>query len=343
MRVPGSTDSLRRVVGLLPFALIASLSACNPPPASEGEGEGEEGEGEEGEGEGEGEGAAFSATPAGIDLRSPFDAAPSPDGQTIFFTAQGSDGAQHALWKINFDGSGAPTELATGLVAPLGVVVSSDGATVFVGDGGDEAGVDPDKLGALFSVPANGGARTRITATEGFAIKGLDLVDDTGDVITFTGRDPADGAVGVFSLIGGDVSLIAKGAPFSDPSGVARAANGDVYVVDTSGGEDGRGVVFKVTAGVATVFASGLKTGFPAGTALNHDEDTLLVSGLDEDNNALVYVVDLATGAVDTVNTGLEGNDEAGGLHRSQSGDEFAWCGKGTVYAITIGLGGNDQ
>ncbi len=280
----------------------------------------------------------FTPAPASTSLELPFDAAPSPDGSVIYYTAGGSDGETHSLWSVPFDGSAAPRELTTGLVAPLGIAVSSDGGTVFVGDTGDEDGADPDQIGGLLSVDASTGTATRVAGADGFEIKGLDLIDNNGtDEITFSGTDPADGEKGIFALVGGSVTLIAKGAPFSDPSGVAVTSTGDRYVVDTSAAEDGQGAVIKVdSADAASVFVEGINAGYPAGAALSHDEATLFVSGIGADGNALVNVIDLATGNVSFVNTGLLGNDEAGGLHRAKDSDSFAWAGTTTVYGITF-------
>ena len=282
---------------------------------------------------------SFTPAPAASDVRLPFDAAPSPDGSVIYYTASGSDGETHSLWSVPFDGSAPATELATGFVAPLGIAVSTDGATVFVGDTGDEADANTDVSGALYSVDASSGAQTRIAAVDGFVVKGLDLVDDNGsDVITFSATDPADGAKGIFKLAANAVTVIAKGAPFDDPSGVAVAASGDRYVVDTSAGDDGNGAVIKVGSdGVAAVFiGTGLHVGYPAGAALSLDEKTLFVSGLDASQAAQVYAIDVAAGTVTTVNSGLAGNDEAGGLHRAKGSDAYAWAGVHTVYGITF-------
>jgi DNA-binding beta-propeller fold protein YncE len=282
----------------------------------------------------------FTPEPAAVSLTLPYDAAPSPDGTQIYYTAAGSDGETHSLWVVAFDGSTPAQELATGFIAPLGIAVASDGGTVFVGDSGEDDADDDNLTGAIYAVDAAGGAATRIDGTAGFEVKGIDLIDNNGtDEITFTGIDPADGAAGLFALVGNTVTTIAKGAPFSDPSGVAVASNGRRYVVDTTAGADGNGTVILVDENdAATVFLPDeqLRTGYPAGTALSLDEATLFVSGLAQDNSALVYAIDIATQNVTTVNAGLQGNDEAGGLHRAKDSDNFAWAGVTTVYGISF-------
>lgn len=280
---------------------------------------------------------AFTPVPAVVDVRLPYDAAPSPDGSVIFYTALGSDDETHSLWSVPFDGGNA-AELATGFVAPLGIAVTDE--LVYVGDAGDErvdeseAGDQDLGTGALFTVPHAGGAATRIAAVDGFSIRGLELADE-GDVLWFTGKDPADGAPAVAQLAGDDVTVVAKGAPLSDPSGIV--VDGDIaYLVDTSASEDGKAAVMKVDGDEVTLLAGGIRAGMPAGITLNGERTALFVSSLDADGNAQVTVVDIATGATSTVNQGLEGNDEAGGLHRARDRESFAWGGTSTIYAITF-------
>jgi DNA-binding beta-propeller fold protein YncE len=263
----------------------------------------------------------------------------SPDGATIFYTARGSDAdaGTHSLWSVPAAG-GAATELETGFVAPLNLAVSSDGGSVFVADTGFDTGSGDeaeDDVGALFSVPAAGGAKTEVEGTYGFAIRGLDV---RGDAVVFSGKDPADGVAGVFSLEGGVITPILKGAPLTDPSGIALEAadDGNVYVVDTSGGE--RGALVRINGqGDAQTLVDNLDVGYPAGAALTFDEATLLVSGLQDGadaREAVVFAVDLATNAV--TSSPVAGNDEAGGLHRAKDVNEYAWAGSTNVYRITF-------
>lgn len=284
---------------------------------------------------------AFTPVPAVLDVKLPYDAAPSPDGSVIFYTALGSDEETHSLWSVPFDGGNA-TELATGFAAPLGIAVSPTEEIVYVGDSGDER-VDESELGnedlgtgALFTVPFTGGQATRIASCDGFSIRAMEINDDE-DTLWFTGKDPADGAPAVMQLDldAETVTVVAKGTPLADPSGITT--DGDTaYLVDTSASPDGNAAVMKVIDGEVTALAGGIRAGMPAGIALNGDRTALFVSSLDEENNAQVTVVDIATGATSTVNEGLEGNDEAGGLHRARDKEAFAWGGSSTVYAITF-------
>ena len=284
---------------------------------------------------------AFTPVPAVVDVRLPYDAAPSPDGSVIFYTALGSDDETHSLWSVPFGGGNA-SELATGFAAPLGIAVSPTEELVYVGDSADER-LDESELGdqdlgtgALFTVPFAGGAPTRITSVDGFSIRAMEI-DDAGTSLWFTGKDPADGAPAVAQLALDDntVTVVAKGEPLADPNGIA--IDGEIaYVVDTSASPDGNAAVMKVDGSDVIALAGGIRAGMPAGIALNGDRTALFVSSLDKDNNAQVTVVDIATGATSTVNDGLEGNDEAGGLHRARDTESFAWAGSSTVYGITF-------
>jgi len=254
--------------------------------------------------------------------------------------------------------------------------IGDEGGSVNDGNG------DPIN-GSLFAVDVGGNdSVSRIDAVDGFAIKGMDLHNNGNtDVITFSGVDPADGVKGIFSInVGGNsVTTIAKSvlnvaclldsdcdassscvgaatpvtgacvyadgtSPLSDPSGIAVDQNGNVFVADTSGAQDGNLIVLEIdTAGTITTLAEGgLRAGYPTGTALSLDESRVLVSALDDDNNAEVLVVDIATGTVTPTNVGIAGNDEAGGLHRAANTSDFAWCGvtagtnNGIVYRVQL-------
>jgi sugar lactone lactonase YvrE len=270
--------------------------------------------------------------PAAQTLRSPLDAAPSPDGSVIYFTALGEDTS--SLWRVSFTG-GEPEELATGFTAPVGVVVSSDGNTIYVADAAREE-ADTDMLGAVLSVPATGGAATVLDGTQGFAPKGLEV---QGETVLFTGTDPADlsgKTRGLFAVEGGAVRTVASGAPFSDPVGIAAQSDGTIWVTDTSASFNESGAIIRVVDGAAEIAVDRLHLGSPAGIVLVQDESALLVSGLDVlgAGTAQVYRVELDGLEVLTANAGISQNDEAGGLHRARDKDMYAWAGTTTVYAL---------
>jgi len=292
-----------------------------------------------------GSGEITGVRPVSQGLMSPFDATPSPKGDKVYFTAMTEDvGALFAA-----EVGGTAREIAGGFAAPIGVVISTDGETVFVADIGVDNPEAEDEDGMIYSVPAAGGDKSELGSTKGYEPRSMDLREvDGDDVLFFTGNDPSDGQPGIFSVStrGGSVSVVVKGAPLMDPSGLAVTAEGDIYVADTTGSTNGKSGVFKYTSGAGVLeFVPGLRVGYPAGVALTHDEAFLLVSGHEANSaQAAVHKVKLSDKTVQTITSGIEGNTEAGGVHRAHEADTYAWAnsddpdengmGGGTVYLL---------
>ncbi|MSP61424.1 MAG: hypothetical protein EXR72_13965 [Myxococcales bacterium] len=176
-----------------------------------------------------------------------------------------------------------------------------------------------------------GGARPR----------GLDVRGDDDDRVYFTGTT-RQGIPAVFRSVGGDdARVLYRGAPLRAPDAVAAARGGDVFVTDTPD-VPGAGRVLRISNGRVHELASGLWLGSPAGVALTLDERTLLVSGLDDSGHSLVYLIDLASGAVSTFNDVIGANTTSGGLHRAARADVFSWADSsspdrgGRVYRIAF-------
>lgn len=254
----------------------------------------------------------------------PMDATPSPDASVVYFVAQDADGA--GVFSLPATG-GTATRLASGglLTAPFGIVSSTDGTTLFVADSAaEEEGVEG--LGRVFSVAATGGALTVLDAATGLVPRSLDLVKEDGqDVLYFTGRNPDDGSGAVWRMLanGTGLELVAKG--LGDPSGVAVTKTGTVLVAD-SATASGAGIV-EIRNGTVRELAGDMRFGAPCGIALVQDESALFVSGLNpEKGSAMVYRVELATGAVVTFDDGIAQNSDSAGLHRAHDKDVYAWA-----------------
>ena len=336
---------------LLPL-LALTLSGCPANNGGSGGGSGGNGGGSGG-GAGGGSGGGLgngtindltaSAT-AGSTFRLPLDAALSPDGKTAYFIALASTG-DPALFKAAAPSTAAPTQLFAGapLAAPFGLDVSSNGTALVVSDTGVEDVNEIDR-GVLFKAPTAGGAPTAISGTSGYTPKGVVVVvESTVDQIYFTGRDKTDKQPGVFKvpLAGGTVTVVAKGAPFSDPSGLAVAANGTIYVGDTSGSAQGFASIIKVTGGTATTLIPDLQVGYPAGVALSQNDSVLLISALDKAKGTdVVLRYTLSTNATESITAGgIDQYSESAGLKRARNVDTFIWAdsaanGGGTVYVI---------
>lgn len=296
---------------------------------------------------------ATSSTGEDTSFLRPLDTVPSLDGATFYFTAYNPTAGQEGMgvFKVPSAG-GSVTKLFSGgpLTSPLGIALSSDGTTLYIAD--SAAGHDPSNqdaasagsIGRIYKMPTDGGAPQVVTGTEGYRPRGLELSrQGTDDLLYFTGQDPQSGTPGVYRVsttAGGGTVAVASGAPFGDPSGVAIASNGDIYVADSSTGDKSLSQIIKVSGGAATVLVSGIQAGFPAGIALTRSETLALVSGRNADSNSdQVYRVNLATKEFTTLNNGVAGNTDAGGLHRARNADIFSWADltagdRGKVYRI---------
>jgi DNA-binding beta-propeller fold protein YncE len=263
----------------------------------------------------------------------------------VYFTGIDASGTPGVFKVRAASGNAEVATLAAGspFVTPLGIATSTDGGRLYVADpgAGDASGAD---AGEIFWVDAASGASGPVAGGEATLARGLDVVRDAAgtDLIVFAGADRADGKPGVFKLAahGGQVSVVAKGSPLVDPSGVAIADDGRVFVCDTLASPDKTTTVFKIEDGFVAPFFTGLHAGYPCGLALTRDGQTLFViaksaeTGMDE-----VVGLDAASAAVVTRSAGIAGHTEAGGLHRARGADAFAFVegsdqGAGAVFLL---------
>jgi hypothetical protein len=283
------------------------------------------------------------------EAESPVDATPSPDGNDIYFIAStrkaDPDGLGFerlpAIFKVSSKG-GALTKLHEGapLGSPFNITISDDGSKLFIADTGADTSEDRSD-GKVWEMSTGGGTPSALAGTDGLRPGGVEVL---GDSLYITGHK--DGQAGVFrtGLGGGNVSALKTGAPFTDPSGVAVAKSGDVYVVDSGSAMSAQGgaSVIKVTAdGNATVILEGISIGHPGGVALSADDKTLFISGLDAGKGTdTVFVVKLDGMQVSEAFTATIGEFyESAGLHRARTTNVFAWADSranktGTVYVL---------
>jgi sugar lactone lactonase YvrE len=257
-----------------------------------------------------------------------FDATLSDDGSILYFTGVSSKG-NGAVFSVPASG-GDPTPVTqSGLVAPFGIALSTDGKTLFVADPGAESASEDG--GSIFSVTAEGGSVSAVSGTAGMVPRSLDVIDEGGTpTIFFSGS--VKNVAGVFKIAakGGKVSVVASGDSFHDPAGIAVAKDGTVYVVDTVAGSRHDATVLAVTNGKVSTLLPHADVGYPAGVALAQDESALLVSGLDEANgNASVLRVDLKSHEVvdfpgPKTKLDFTAFYEPGGLHRARKADKYA-------------------
>lgn len=282
-------------------------------------------------------------------IESPIDATPSPDGKDIYFIANSKIpdednigfARQAAIYKVSAAG-GPIQKLAQGdpLVAPFGITISNDGQTLFIADSGAVTS-DTRADGRVYTLGVGGGAPAPLAGTDGLAPGGVEVA---GDFLYITGHK--DGKAGLFrtSPGGGNVTTVASGEMFTDPSGVAVTRTGVAYVVDTGSATSGQSLasVIKVGAdGKTEVVLDGLSVGNPAGIALSNDEATIYVSGFDVSKGTdVVFTVNASTKEVGTFTDKIADFQESAGLHRARNTDVFAWADSranktGTVYVLS--------
>jgi len=286
-----------------------------------------------------GDGTIGTIKAASTKVSSPFDATPDLTGENIYFTGVGTNGP--SVFKVAAGGAADPVDIVTPptpFAGPFGIAISSDGKTLYVAD--PAASVASD-TGAIYSLGIAGGTPTILGGTEGYVPRGLEV---NGTDIYFSGNDKADGAPGLFKIpaSGGAVTVVAKGAPFNDPSGVAVTKSGDAYVLDTVAAASRLALVIKVSGTTASTFVSDLGVGYPGGIALSQDESAILVSGIDplKGTDAVYRIVISASPTIATFTTGIDKYGDSAGLHRAKNADIYAWAdglagGNGTVFVLS--------
>ena len=285
-------------------------------------------------------------------FHAPMDATPDPDGNQFYFTAMSSQGA--GLFAVPATG-GAVVTLTVGapLVAPVGLVVSTDGQSIYIAD--TNAAVSTTQAitaktpltatGALFSLPSSGGRPTLIAGTEHTAPRGITVVKENDvDVIYFTGVASEDGQPAVMKIpaSGGTLTVLEKGGQLVAPAGIAVSKTGAIYIADqaASGGEWGSVFRFNLhphagRSSHAELLADRVRMGNPAGITLTFDESLLLVSTLETNaRTSQVLVINTTTRDQGIVNKIVGVNTASGGLHRAHNNNVMVWCG------VTAGTGG---
>jgi DNA-binding beta-propeller fold protein YncE len=262
------------------------------------------------------------------DISTPYDAAPSPDGKTIYFTATGSQGA--GVYRAMAGGQPALVFAGSPLVFPCAIAVSGDGTRVFVSDPGAEPsdGVN----GGVYEISLPRGTPTLVGGSAGFSAAGLEVASNK----LYVAGTAADGVPGLYAadVGGGSLAPVATGAQFAVPSGIAIRSSNEIYVADSG---NGAARIVRVSGGTATVFLANIQLGYPAGIALTPDNTALLVSALDSHATGdAVLRVNLASGHVESTSAGIDQFVDPAGLHRASQAPVYAWAdttanGSGTV------------
>ncbi len=267
-------------------------------------------------------------------FRTPLDATPNPAGDMIYFTAHTINGKSKGVFAVAASGGKAePLFVGAPFAAPAGIAMSLDGSQIYVADAA---------ANGILSVYANGsGGPSFVPGTQGTSPRNIDVVNEQAQMtMYFTGRDPNDGQPALFKIsVGGAAQpvVVYKGAPLTDPDGVAVAPDGTIYVSDHAAVDK----VFKLSGSTISILVDNLRIGNPGGIALTSDGSTLLVSSFQTNSKYdQVLVVNTATGATSIVTDVVGKNKNAGGIHRAHNANVFAWSdltagGTGRVYRVS--------
>jgi sugar lactone lactonase YvrE len=261
----------------------------------------------------------------GGDFSEATDATMSPDGETVYFTANSSKG--RGVFRVPASG-GTVEPVFTGppLQAPVGIATAADGGRVYVAD--PQAAGDSSRRGRIFSVPLSGGPPTPVPGTEGATPRGLEVAGEgPSETIYFTGHDRRDGQPGVFKIpaAGADgPTAVSKGTLVS-PDAVTVDRAGTVFATDRGSAGDSKGAVFRITPAETRKLAD-LRPPVLAGLTLTLDESVLLVSSLSPEGTDQVLLVDLESGDTGVYSKAIRENRSGAGLHRARRVNVFAWA-----------------
>ncbi|HVV88435.1 MAG TPA: hypothetical protein VHE35_35575 [Kofleriaceae bacterium] len=221
----------------------------------------------------------------------PTDAVSSPDGATFYFAARDGQG-QPAIFSVSSEpGSTAHARQAGApLAGPTGLVMSCDGATLYV--------ADPS---GVYSMPAAGGALTAVAVGGVDHATGLAMASDCTTLYA-TGRTTDDQpALFSFPTTGGIARIVHMGQPLVEPSGMFIDDLNVAWVMDAlAAGQDGPGVLFAIPSdgSTATPVMSNLHMGSPGGVSLTAGGGTAVIPTRDVSNKTQLTTVKIATGAV---------------------------------------------
>jgi hypothetical protein len=256
---------------------------------------------------------------------SPTDAVASPDGATFYFAAYDDD-KQPAIFKTSSDAGSSAERIAGGhpLGAPMGLVLSCDGDTLFIAD---LATTDADgtTAGDILALPTTGGTAARLHVKGLASPTGLAMGADC-KTLHITGRAD-DGKPTLFTLstAGGSASIVYTGDPLERPTGLHVDTDGVAWVMDHRAvGAEGTGVLWAITADGTSIteVASGLRMGTPGGVSLTAGGGTAVMPTRDAEGAGQLTTVNIATG--ETIQVAAPDIVDPAGLRTARKAGVFA-------------------
>jgi DNA-binding beta-propeller fold protein YncE len=252
----------------------------------------------------------------------PTDAVASPDGKTFYFAAY-DDLKEPAIFKTSSAPGSTAEVLAVGapLEAPIGLVLSCDGETLFVAD----MAAGELETGAVFALPTGGGAVGDLAATGLVRPAGLAMAPDCKTLGITARTEEARPALFAMAITGGAASIIHAGDPLVSPTGLHVDQDGVHWVMDhLAHGAQGEGVLFAIPSdgSVVTEVASDLRMGTPGGVSLTAGGGTAVMPTTDRDGNAQLTSINIASG--ETLQVAAPDMVDPAGLRTAREAGVFA-------------------
>jgi DNA-binding beta-propeller fold protein YncE len=291
---------------LLGLAFAAALAAC--------------GGGGDDDGDGPDDGGELPVDPptevemvASGGFTDPLDAVASPDGATFYFSAFTVEDRQPAIFSVPAAG-GEATRIAGGppLENPSGLLLSADGATLYVADIGVRAGepgedAEASTQSVMYSMSTSGSALTPMSVSGIGEAAGLALGPD-GETIHVTGYNEA-GEPGLFRLPPGSGAAeeILLGAPLESPTGVYVDAEGVSWVMDHHPSRALGGALWAITpSGEASEVIGNLGLSDPGGVSLVAGGGTAVIPNTTEDGAGQLTTVNIDSGEQTVVESSMK-------------------------------------
>ncbi len=255
-------------------------------------------------------------TEGGFD--SPMDAVSSPDGSTFYFSAHLSmdDSAVEstaAIFKVAASGGEAEV-VYTGLPLedPSGLLISCDGATLYIADGGHQAGDEDaelnegEDLSPIYQLDLAGATLSALSSAGISEAASLAMSPDCETIYATGFTEASIPALFTIARSGGAAAIVKQGAPLESPSGIHVDADRTAWVMDQLPGNLLGGALFAITPdGTTTEVAGGLSISEPAGVSLTAGGGTAVIATQSEDGDGQLLAVDIASGNQTVIETSM--------------------------------------
>lgn len=221
----------------------------------------------------------------------PTDAVSSPDGATFYFIAS-TDANQPAIFRVDSQPGSQAAALVSGaaLGQPMGLLMSCDGATLYVAG----SGANP-----LQAVTLSDGSLHSVSATGATRLSGLAIADDCATLYATGTTTQAEPALFRLAQSSSALQVVHSGAPFIAPSGMYLDSRSVAWVMDQSAAGSARsGVLYAVASnGTTTPVVNALSMpGRVGGVSLTASGNIAVIANLSADAVAQLTTIELATG-----------------------------------------------